>query len=130
MTVQARSKGFTEFSDWLRRQEIIASQCGFIATNIDYWWGNYKTGDFMFIEEKRHMKPVPDWQADVFKKIDLDCSGNKKYRGFHLIQFEQASPEDGNIYIDGAVTTIENLLKFLRFEEAPSMYESYFTYSF
>lgn len=43
----------TEFGLWLRRQEKIKSEDGFVATNLDYVWHNYETGLWMIIEEKR-----------------------------------------------------------------------------
>ena len=39
------------------------------------------------------------------------------YCGFHLLQFEKTSPDDGKIYIDGYQVTIEQLIQFLKFEE-------------
>lgn len=34
----------SDFSAWLRRQSEIDSNKGFITTDIDYLWKNYKTG--------------------------------------------------------------------------------------
>ena len=81
MTKQQRNEKFaTDFSLWLRNRtrdglamfrnpDPIDSRLGFITTDIDYYWSNYKTGKFMFIEEKAYMEE-PDWsQHKSFQKI-------------------------------------------------------------
>lgn len=45
------------------------------------------------------------------------------YHGYHVIQFERTSPEDGRIYIDGEEVTIEQLLSFLQFKWTPGKKE-------
>ena len=54
MTRQRNDSHSTEFGIWLRVQPQIDSSLGFLASNIDYCWTNYKTGEWMFIEEKRY----------------------------------------------------------------------------
>lgn len=112
----------TEFGLWLRGQLLlqtdvscIDSKLGYVTTNIDYIWENYKTGDWMFIEEKRYMSGCGFSQKNQFIKLNSKIK-DKSYHGFHLLQFEKTSPEDGKIYLDNKEITKEKLLKFLSFK--------------
>jgi hypothetical protein len=49
MTLQRKYPGASNFSNWLRVQPGISSELGFVATDIDYIWSNYKTGYWMLI---------------------------------------------------------------------------------
>jgi len=123
MTRQRNDNHSTEFGLWLREQAEIDSKLGFIATNVDYVWHNYKTGDWMLLEEKRHNGGVARWQRELFDLLDGVCKTHPKYRGFFVIRFEHTSPADGKIFINGNVVTCEDFLRFLRFEYAPSVEE-------
>ena len=115
MTKKRIDSHSTEFGLWLREQPEIDSALGYIATNIDFMWRNYKSKLWMLIEEKRYMSQVKKWQMQMFKLIDMFCSADKNYRGFHVLTFENSSPDDGKIYLDGAGITKRELLDFLRF---------------
>lgn len=106
----------TEFGLWLRNQQEIDSSLGFIATNLDYIWHNYKTGDWMLLEEKRHGGNIKLWQNQLFNKLDRLCKVDSHYKGFHKIVFENTSPEDGEIRLDGDVITKSELLEFLQYK--------------
>lgn len=118
MTAKRKDGHSTEFGLWLREQQEIDSKKGFVATNIDYIWHNYKTGDWMIIEEKRYNSSVKRWQKSMFDIVDwcARISGHRKYKGFHIIRFEKTNPDDGRIYIDGKERTRQELIKFLMFE--------------
>ncbi len=105
----------TEFGLWLRRQNEIASSIGFIATNLDYIWCNYKTGEWMLIEEKRHGGILKLFQKQLFDRIDKLCRQDKLYHGFHILVFQNTNPDDGKIWLDGKVITKEQVLEFLQF---------------
>ena len=113
----------TEFSMWLREQNEIASRFGFVATNIDYMWQNYKSGMWMLLEEKRFMQDVSFSQRKMLEVINAACRHDTKYHGVHLIQFENALPSDGRIYIDRNQVSRERLIKFLRFENIAEEYK-------
>ena len=115
MTKKRIDSHSTEFGLWLREQPEIDSALGYIATNIDFMWRNYKSKLWMLIEEKRYMSKVKRWQMQMFKLIDMFCSADKNYRGFHVLTFENSSPDDGKIYLDGPEITKQELLNFLRF---------------
>jgi len=119
----------TEFGLWLRKQKEIDSSLGFVTTNLDYVWGNYKTGDWMYLEEKRHNSKLRFSQQQQFKDMDtMALYGNagvkfRQYWGFHLVVFEHTSPTDGIVWIDGRPTETADLLLFLRFVADWSLYD-------
>jgi len=108
--------GSTPFSDWLREQKDIGSNMGYVASNLDYIWQNYRTKQWMLIEEKVYMS-VPTWsQTQLFKFLIGRLKYDPKFYGFFLVQFERTSPDDGYTYINHERVTKEMLIKFLRFE--------------
>lgn len=117
MTQPRRDNKSTEFGIWLRQQPEIDSKFGYIATNIDYVWKNYKTGQWMIIEEKRFDGRVAFYQEEIFMKIDKLAKTDPLYCGFHLIVFERTSPDDGWIKIDNVNVTKAQLINFLQFKE-------------
>ncbi len=116
MTLQRFDNHSTEFGLWLRKQSEIDSKLGYLATNVDYCWKNYKTCEWMFIEEKRHNAEVKQWQRKMFHIINKVCKGDKNYKGFHLLVFENTSPEDGKIYLNNKEITKDELINFLMFK--------------
>lgn len=113
MTRQRYDEHSTEFGLWLREQAILESSLGFVATNLDYIWNNYKTGQWMLIEEKRHGGTVTFSQNRIFQLIDKACMGAEGYCGLHIIRFEKTSPSDGRIWLDGKEVSCQRLLEFL-----------------
>ncbi len=98
MTAKVRDPnggGFTEFSNWIRTVDALKSSDGYIATNVDFMWRNYKTGEWMLIEEKRHGSRPAHWQMQCFQTIDKACSSDPNYLGFYLVVFENTLPTDG-----------------------------------
>jgi hypothetical protein len=116
MTSKRRDSHSTEFGLWLREQDEIDSKLGFVASNVDYIWTNYRTGKWIIIEEKRYKKECPRWQQQIFAMLHNAAKHDPKYRGFFLVQFENTNPDDGRIWINGKPATKEMLLKLLRLE--------------
>ena len=116
MTRQRNDNHSTEFGLWLRQQRELDSGLGFTATNIDYMWQNYKTGEWMLVEEKRYMSQVRFPQSKLFEVLNKSIV-DRNYKGLHIIIFENTSPDDGKIYLDGKETSKAQLIKFLSFEE-------------
>ena len=116
MTQQRRDENSTQFGIWLRKQNPIDSSRGFVATNLDFIWENHKTGQFMFLEEKRNNGTLEFYQKRNFKRLHEDSKGNKNYCGFHCIKFENTCPEDGRMWLDGKEIQVGQLISFLRFE--------------
>ncbi len=105
----------TEFGLWLRKQKEIDSKSGFVATNVDFVWRNYKTGRWMIIEEKRYMCDLTFAQEEIYKTLTKCCKNDPNFQGFYLLQFERTSPEDGEIVLNGKQITNDELIKFLQF---------------
>ena len=126
MTQKRRDNHSTEFGLWLREQKKIESRNGFIASNIDYVWRNYKINKFMLIEEKRYGRAPRFYQTEIFKILDSGLHHMKGYCGAHLIIFENTNPDDGRIYIDGYKATKKQLIDFLSFSSAPDAYKTRF----
>ena len=105
----------TEFSLWLREQKEIDSSIGFVTTNLDYIWCNFKTGKWMLIEEKRHGSSIKLYQKQIFDKINKLCQPDILYCGFHILVFQNTSPDDGKIWLDEQPITKDQLLDFLQF---------------
>ena len=107
----------SDFSAWLRLQPEIDSKTeGFITTDIDYLWKNYKTGDWMILEEKTHGATVPRWQGDFLQLIDKLGAFDKNYKGLYLVRFENTSPTNGRIMVNKRLLSRTDFIKFLRFE--------------
>lgn len=101
MTKASRNKGlFTDFSEWIRNNQRLSSENGYILTDIDYLWKNYNNGRFMILEEKTHFSDMDDTQRGLIYDLNLLLKRSQNYHGFHLIQFENTCPSNGDIYID------------------------------
>ncbi len=121
MTTKRKDQHSTEFGLWIREIPELDSALGFLATNIDFLWTNYKTGEWMFLEEKRHMAEPKPWQAKLFVMLDKVAKSDPKYKGFHFVQFENTSPLDGRIFLDRKEVTSEQFRKFLKTFELPKV---------
>lgn len=122
MTLPASNKNkFTKFSLWLRKQKELDSsrEKGYVATDLDFVWRNYLTGKWMLIEEKTYMAEPSSNQKESFRLLHgcIIKSGDKNYKGLHLIQFEHETPEDGKIFLNRKEITKEELFEFLTFGE-------------
>lgn len=117
MTLKRFDKHSTEFGLWLREQRGIDSSLGYVTTNIDFFWTNYKTGKFMLIEEKRYMSDVKPFQHKIFEKLHNAFKNDRNYKGMHLLQFEKTNPDDGKIYLDRKQISKQELIDFLSMNE-------------
>jgi hypothetical protein len=126
MTQERRDGGSTEFGLWLRRQPEIDSNLGYIASNIDYVWKNWKADTFMLIEEKRYGWAPKHYQWKIYEHIDSLLAGSKGYYGFHLLIFENTNPDDGKVWLDGDYITSGDLVEFLQYNKPDKWYVSYF----
>jgi hypothetical protein len=124
MTRQRLDGHSTEFGLWLRGQlpdqktdvRCIDSVLGFVTTNLDYVWHNYKTRPWMAIEEKRYQADVSFSQDSIFRLVNEAFKSDVQYHGLHILRFEKTNPEDGRMWLNGKMLTTEQLLAFLRFD--------------
>ena len=117
MTRRRYDEHSTEFGVWLRQQKELDSKIGYIATNIDYLWTNYRNGLWMLIEEKRYGRQIDFPQTEMFALIDNACKSDPNYKGFHSLVFEKTTPEDGRMYLDRKQISKRELIDFLKFKE-------------
>lgn len=106
----------TEFGTWIREQEQVSSRLGYIATDLDYVWENYKTKQIMLIEEKRYMGRLTFAQTQTFRRLDNIMKSSPYYCGFHLLQFEHKDPTDGLIFWNGCEISSDDLIEKLQFK--------------
>lgn len=116
MTKPRYDEHSTEFGLWLREQRELDSGLGFVTTNLDYIWCNYKTGKWMLIEEKRHGGIPQLYQRQLFNRIDSLCQADTNYKGLHFLVFQKTNPDDGKMWLDNKSITKQELLHFLRLE--------------
>lgn len=116
MTIKRNDQHSTEFGLWLREVPELDSSLGYLATNIDFMWRNWKRSEWMLIEEKRHRAEMKTWQKLMFKVLDTAAKNDKTYKGFYFIQFENTSPVDGRIWINGKEVTRQQLVDLLQFK--------------
>jgi len=116
LTRQRYDSHSTEFGLWLRQQAEIDSSLGFVTTNVDYIWENYKTGEWMLIEEKRFMGVLSFSQKNQFNRLYKHINKDSKFKGFHLLQFENTNPDDGKVFLDHKEINKQELLDFLSFK--------------
>lgn len=117
-----------EFSKWIR-EKLPDSQTGLCVSNQDWLFFNWKTRQLMLAEEKTHNAKIAKWFSKLIREImnpalEQYCNQNRiDYRGYHFIQFENTSPEDGAIFFDGIEISDIELKQILAFEiYPPEMY--------
>lgn len=115
------------FSAWIRR-ELPNSRTGFMVTNQDWVFWNFKTRRLLLAEEKTNHGAIAPWFyqliRDVFHPaLSAYCHEHGiAYHGYHLIQFERTSPEDGRIFFDRQEVDVDTFRAILSLEHAPSYY--------
>lgn len=130
MTRSVQIYAKSAFSAWLKDYGPSSSEGrdGIDIQDIDFVIFCYLTGDLMTVEAKEKGGSVPMAQADtqnILRQLLARSSGamvNTKrgirpirYHGHHLIQFQNSTPDDGWIRLDGKDVTREQLIMFLNF---------------
>ncbi|MGI0081047.1 MAG: hypothetical protein ACRECH_15670, partial [Nitrososphaerales archaeon] len=120
----------TDFSIWVRNQSELESNKYRLSIHDRDWViergidPRYGQALAMIIEEKTRLAQVPLQQLAMLRKFHEMCMSDLRWRGSHILQFENTSPENGRIYLDGSRLDTEELIKFIRFEMAPSWYRT------
>jgi hypothetical protein len=120
--------------------EIDSKRYRLDCEDMDYVWFDYQHGNLMLLEEKQYDASPTSAQLGTFGVIDqalrhafTDPSfrvvrqfANRpqqiSYYGYHLIQFEHTSPDDGVVRIDGRAVSRRQLIRFLRFQWTPTIH--------
>ena len=78
----------------------------------------------MFAEEKTRMGSMSEWFLRFIKEVmhpaikEYAKKNDIDYRGYHLIQFEHETPDDGKTLLNGKDISKDDLIKFLSMEDA------------
>lgn len=121
----------TDFSIWVRHADQLESNRYRISIHDRDWvierglnpaFGQALT---MLVEEKTHLKEVPLQQLAMLRKFHEMCRADKRWMGSHVLQFENTSPLNGRIFLDGIEISIEQLIQFIRFEQPKSWYNCF-----
>jgi hypothetical protein len=116
---------FNESSNWFRKQERLDSKKGYVYTDLDIVWCNYKLNKYMLLETKKYVGGMTPAQYKSFMLLDKTLAPHdENYYGFHLIQYENTCPEDGNIRLDGSWIELEDFYEFLEFKKDRSWYKT------
>lgn len=106
------------FSQWVRKN-LPHSRTGFCVTNQDWLLYNYKTQRLMLLEEKTRNGRLSTWFANLIEYVINPALAEYcpkvgiEYRGYHLLVFENSSPTDGRIWLDGHGVDEEWLRNYL-----------------
>lgn len=118
------------FSEWIRKYGPSSKETedAIDIEDVDFVIFNYLTGDLRTIEAKERSGKVRMPQEDthnVLRQLLMLSSGATvntkrglraiKYHGHHLIQFQNSTPDDGWIKLDGKYVSKEELVRFLNF---------------
>lgn len=108
-----------KYNDWIR-QNLPDSDSGYLVSDLDFVIENWKTKNIMLLEVKTNNVDMAKGQQILFSNIDewikKGISDNWTYHGFHLLQFEKTSPDDGKIYFDKNEISKEDLISILQFK--------------
>jgi hypothetical protein len=96
----------TEFGLWIRDAHRLDSAHGFRCYNVDYAWAHFSSGKYLFIEEKRYGSSPRPHQCWLYEKIDKTCKHDPRYHGFHILTFQNTSPVDGWMRLNGVLVTV------------------------
>lgn len=119
----------TPFSNWLRALPAPLDSSTVSNQNLDYVWHDYRTNRLLTIEEKRHRGASAPAQTDthgVVAQMLHAASGMfvqtmrglrpVEYVGHYVIRFENTSPDDGRLWINGTETSPSVLVALLGFD--------------
>jgi len=125
MTIKRKDGLGSDFSEYIRNHPDLDSSKGYTCTDIDFIFTNYKTGEFIVVEEKCYEKKPSKSQLITYKQLDIAyrTAFPDKYKGVYIIQFTKTSPENGFIMINRRKATEETLLRLFQFDnEVLEMY--------
>ena len=104
-----------EFSQWIR-ERLPDTDTGYVVSNLDWIFHNYKNKILLLAEEKTHGGQLRYAQSKLFigilePALRMWCEANGYiWLGFHLIRFENTCPTDGKIYWDDESISEETLI--------------------
>src|SRR5574341_779912 len=89
-----------DFSRWIRKN-LPDSATGFMVSNQDWVFWNFKTRRLIFAEEKTRQGELAPWFRRLIRDVfhpalrEFCPKHGIDYRGYHLIQFENTCVDNG-----------------------------------
>ena len=99
MTTKRRHGKDEPFEAWIRARPELDSSLGYTRIDLDIFWRNYRTQEFMVIEKKMYGKTnMSRPQRDIYSLVDfaLRTVFPNKYKGFYIVSFSGEGPEDSD----------------------------------
>ena len=104
------------FSGWVR-QKLPDSSTGYMVTDIDFVFFNYRTKKMMICEIKTHNSSVKVWQKKFYEKLNTwikkGIDDDWQYFGVNLITFEKTCFEDGDVFFNNKKVNEDELIHIL-----------------
>jgi len=106
------------FSGWIRKK-LPDSITGFIVSDLDFIFENYKTKKIMLTEIKTRNSKLKLWQRILYENLDRwikkGIDNDWQYLGFHTITFENTFFNDGKCFLDSKEISEQELILKLSF---------------
>lgn len=106
------------FSGWVR-ENLPNSNKGFMVSDLDFIFQNYKTKKVMLLEVKTRSAKLRKWQKILFANLDKwikhGISKDWQYLGFHTVRFENTDFNNGRVLFDNKLVTEKELIENLSF---------------
>jgi len=101
------------FSGWIR-DHLPDSATGYLVSDLDFILFNYKTKKIMLLEVKTRNVDLKYWQSTLFNNlarwVSKGIDSDWVFLGFHTLQFENTSFNDGKCYFDKVAIDEEELI--------------------
>ena len=107
-----------DFSAWVRTN-LPDSSTGYLVSDLDFIFYNYKTKKIALCEIKTRNKGINTWQGKLFEFLDScikkGLPPDWTYLGFFLIRFEHTFFSDGLVFLNGQPSSEEEIKLKLSF---------------
>jgi len=117
------------FSEWLYTKVWPWFDGNTDIQDIDFVVFNYITGDIMTLESKERNGHLSSAQRDthnILRQLLMFGAANSTidtkrglrpihYRGHHVIVFQNTTPDDGWVRVDGTIVSRDEFIQFLNF---------------
>lgn len=130
MTKEVQHYAKSNFSAWIKKYGPSSDKDkdAIDVQDIDYVLHSYLTGDLMTLETKEYGGEPSGAQKDTQSVIEqllrlgaisgtvFNNRGKKiNYHGHYLVQFENTTPDDGWVKVDGVIWERNAFIRFLNF---------------
>ena len=109
-----------DFSLWVRKNLPDSQADGFMASDIDFYFFNYKTKNHALVEIKTYTGKLSLWQEQMYDRLGrwIQNGGDKEgwnFMGFYLIKFEKKDFTEGKVFLNGIESSEEEIKNVLSF---------------